>query len=466
MSAPRQPYPKLRLLLLASALPLLNLCVYAWTSATLVISRDQWRLLPMLQDWSEGRFQAVSLWLTHSQHRIPAYKLLFLLDGLVLKLDMRVEILLGCALLSLAILFLVKRFLDTAAVTGREAWLGAAALALLGLSLNQGASIVYGLGALNGFGRVAAFLCFWLCLDACLRKGASARAILGLGALLVFVLLAWAGGHGPAYLLATFLTVLIASWRGPRSEREERRLLGGLAIAAVGAEAVYWLAGPLPAVHGSTGSVLHFTLHVPLRVVEYGLLALSSSAMPIEGMEHHGWPRILSLLTGAGIGALYLAALLAFFHGQLWKKSWLPGFLMSYSLLLVASIFAARIGSEGMASATAPRYVLDTQLGLLGCFWSLFLWRSGRPAGSRAWPERLMAVPVLFAAVLLLELGDAGLMWAHSGEQRRMAADAVEQVRAGDFQSQDWICPDEGLCKSGADYMRQQRLNVFRDQAP
>ena len=69
----------------------------------------------------------------------------------------------------------------------------------------------------------------------------------------------------------------------------------------------------------------------------------------------------MSLAVGAAIGAMYLAALLAFFNGRLWKTSWLPGFVMAYALLLIISIFVARIGSEGMANATAPRYVLDTQ---------------------------------------------------------------------------------------------------------
>lgn len=456
-------YPASRLLL-STALPLFNLFLYAWLCATLVISRDQWRLLPMLQDWTNGQFHMVSLWLTHSQHRIPAYKLLFLLDGLFLKLNMRVEIIVGCLALAVTVLFLMKRFVDTTQASQRELWMGAAALALLGLSLNQWNSLVYGLGALNGLGRIASFIGFWLVLDAKLRERVTARGALGLCVPLAFVLLCWAGGHGPAYLIATATTLAIALWRAPSTEREGLQLLALLAVTALVAEAVYWLAGPLPPVHGSIGSVLHFALHAPLRVIEYGLLALASSAMPIEGMEHHGWPRLLSLLAGTGIGALYLAALLAFFHGRLWKRSWLPGFLMGYSLLLVVSIFAARIGSEGMASATAPRYVLDTQLGLLGCCWSLFLWRMARPIQARTWAERLTAVPLLFAVVLLLELGDAGMLWAHAGEQRRMAAEAAEQVKAGDFETPDWLCPDEVLCKAGTDYMRQQRLNIFHDQ--
>lgn len=463
MEARLTRHPASRLLLLA-ALPLFNLFLYAWLCATLVISRDQWRLLPMLQDWTDGQFHTGSLWLTHSQHRIPAYKLLFLLDGLFLKLNMRVEIMLGCLALAVAVLFLMRRFIDTAQASQRELWVGAAALALLGLSLNQWNSLIYGLGALNGLGRVASFIGFWLVLDAKLRERVSYRGTVGLCALLAFVLLCWAGGHGPAYLIATAITLAFALWRAPSTERKGLQLFAWLAVTALIAQAVYWLAGPLPPVRGSAGSVLHFVLHAPLRVMEYGLLSLASSAMPIEGMEHHGWPRLLSLLAGAGIGTLYLAGALAFLYGRLWQKSWLPGFLMGYSLLLIVSIFVARIGSEGMASATAPRYVLDTQLGLMGCCWSLFLWRMDRPVQARSWAERLTAVPLLFAAVLLLELGDAGMLWAHAGEQRRMVAEASEQVKAGDFETQDWLCPDQVLCKAGTDYMRQQRLNIFRDQ--
>jgi hypothetical protein len=194
-------------------------------------------------------------------------------------------------------------------------------------------------------------------------------------------------------------------------------------------------------------------------------MAFSSSALPISGMENHGWPRLLSLLAGAGIGAAYLLAIWTYVRGRFWTVSWLPALLMGYSLLVIASIFLARFGNEGLASASAPRYVLDTQLGLLGCFWSLFLWRTARPAAGRTPLEKASAIPLLFAAVVLLQVGVAGMLWRHNGEQRRMFAEAVEEVQAGNFEAQDWICPDAALCAQGTQFMKQQHLNVFKDDA-
>ena len=443
--------------------PLVNVFAYAWLEVTTVVSRDQWRFLPMVQDWYEGHFHWASLWLSHSQHRIPVYKLLFLLNAVLLQLDMRFEVMLGAALLGLAVMLLVKRFLEDvpANVPMQQRLLAAAAFTWLGLSLNQWDSLIYGLGALNGFGHLAAFTVFWLWLDATLRQGASGQTGAGLVALLAFILLCCAGGHGPAFLAAMFAVVAVAWYRSrPDEIKNSSRLLAALALAALAAELVYWFAGPLAPVKG--GATLSQALAAPWRVPEYLLMSLASSALPVAGMEHHGWPRSLSLLLGAVIALVYVWAIAVFTRRRLWSVTYVPAFLMTYSLLVMASVFLVRFG-EGLDTAAAPRYVLDNQLGLLGCFWTLVLWRSGGPQTSGAAWQRWVSVPTLSGAVLLTALAASLLLWRHSGDQRRMVAAAEQQVRAGDFEAQDWICPDVALCRAGAEFMKRERLNVFRD---
>jgi len=451
-------------LMLIAALPLANAAVYAWVSANLVVTRDQWFLLPMLQDYFDGHFHPVSLWLTHSQHRIPAYKLLFLLDAVFLKLDMRVEILLGAAALALAVLLLMRRFRDTspAGTAPWQVFLGLGGIALLGFSLNQWASLVYGLGALNGFGRVASFVCFWLALDSVLRKGATPRVTLALCGLLLFVLFGWAGGHGPAYIAATLAPVLVAlkldAGHGPRVGK----LLGWVMLTALAAEAVYWLAGPLAQIHGSARDLLQAMIRAPWQAVEYAFMAFSSSALPIEGMENHGFPHALSLVCGVFIAVVYAAAIAGFIRARLWRASYLPAFLMGYALLVIASMFLARFVKEGLENATAPRYVLDTQLGLVGCYWTLFLWRSSKPPVVSSVFERMTAIPVMFGAVLFLEASIAGMIWQHNAYQRELFRQAVEQVHAEDFGQPNWVCPDAALCRAGTEFLKRQRLNIFK----
>lgn len=450
------------LLMLIVSVPLANAFAYAWVSANRVITRDQWFFLPMLQDFFAGHFHAGSLWVTHSQHRTPAYKLLFLLDAVFLRLDLRFEIMLGMIALGLSVLLLMRHFRDSLPDTlaPPQARLGLACIALIGLSLNQWANFVYALEALSGYARLALFVAFWIALDVRLRRGASPGVTAALAALLAFILLGWAAAHGPAYLVATFLCSATALWLDAGDSRRGFKLLGWLAVSAAASEAVYWLAGPLAPLSGSAGGLMHAVLRTPWRVVEYGLMALCSSAMPIEGMQNHGFPYALSLLLGALIGAAYLAAGICFVRARLWRATCLPAFLMSYSLLTIASIFLARFMKEGLENASAPRYVMDTQLGLIGCFWTLFLWRARRiPTTSLM--DRVTAVPILFSAILLLEAVIAGMIWQHNAYQRELFQQAVEQVRAEDFAQPNWVCPDATLCRSGTEFLKRERLNIF-----
>jgi hypothetical protein len=73
-------------------------------------------------------------------------------------------------------------------------------------------------------------------------------------------------------------------------------------------------------------------------------------------------------------------------------------------------------------------------------------------------------VPGLSAAALLTAVAASAMLWGHLGEQRRNVQAAVQQVRAGDFEAQDWICPDVQLCAEGVEFLRRERLNIFRDE--
>jgi hypothetical protein len=451
-----------RLIFAAAALPFLNVLAFGWLAATTVISRDQWRFLPMVQDWYAGRFQWDSLWLSHSQHRTPGYKLEFLLNAIIFRLDMRVEVMLGAMLLAGAVLLLARHFLKTLpAMPAMQRMLAAAAVAWLALSLNQWDSLVYGLGAVSGFGHVFFFVLFWLWLDASLHRDPSPRDVVGLTALLAFVLLFWAAGHGPALLASVTAALLVTGYGGGMASPRRTRLYAALAAAAILAELVYWLAGPLAPVRSSSAAHIGQMLAAPGRVVEFLLMALSGSALPVSGMEHHGWPHGLTLFLGAAIGATYAICIVAFIRRRLWSVSYVPAFLMAYSLLEIASVLMVRFG-EGQATAAAPRYVLDNALGLLGCFWTLVLWQAAQPRLDAAW--RKYGVPGLSAAALLTAVAASAMLWGHLGEQRRNVQAAVQQVRAGDFEAQDWICPDVQLCAEGVEFLRRERLNIFRDE--
>jgi hypothetical protein len=457
------------LVLLIAALPCVDLAAFTWVTANTMVSRDQWHFMPMIRDYFAGQFHAFSLWDSHSQHRTPGYKLLFLVNAIFFKLNLRFEIVLGLIALTTSVLLLMKRFRDTLPAAGapRTMLLGLVAMALVGFNLNQWYNTVYALTALAGYAGVLCFVWLWLMLDNQLRQGTSAWKTAGLCLALAFSLMSFAAGMGPA-LIATLLLVPSAIMvLERRVDRGNLVLLGWLLLCSLACELVYWKTPGVKIESPHSQPFMTVFMQDPVAVLEYAVLAFASSAIPADAMDKHFHElgHLLNLLTGVGIICIYATCAFTYLRLRMWKASYLPGFLMAFSTLFILSTLIVRLPSAGVGTSEAPRYVLYSQLGLIGCLWIVFHWFAGHGGPRPAVFNKLFNPTSCFIAAALLYMLGLAALWGVYPYLLRNNERGVQEVLTGDFsQQRDWLCPNPKLCSDGRATLARYQLNVFADQ--
>lgn len=448
--------------LLIAMLPCLNLAVFTWGAGDTALTQDQWYFMPMVGDYFAGDFHAFSLWVTHSQHRTPGYKALFLLDAILFKLDLRVEIALGFAALTVGVLLLMRRFRDTLppGASPPVIYLGLVTLAFTGFNLNQWYSASYALTALGGYGGILCFVSLWLMLDSRLRQGDGSSKTLTLCLTLAFTLLAFAAGMGPA-LVVSLLAVPVGVMLLERSyDKSALVLLAWLAFCATGCELIYWVSGGIHLTDPHARPFLDVAMERPGAVLEYLVLSYGASLIPAEALEKHfhGLGHDLDLLTGMAVIGLYLFCGFSYLRLRMWKASYVPAFLLVFSTLFILSTLVVRLPSAGLETSETPRYVLYSQLGLTGCLWILYQRFAG--AGLAAWMSRLGPSGCFTAAAILYAFSLVAL-WSYYPAAVRNREAAVQQVLTGDFSRPGWVCLEPKLCDAGRATLIRYHLNVF-----
>ena len=452
-----------RLMALVATLPLANLLAFTWGATNRAIIEDQWYFLPMVQDYFAGRFHILSLWVTHSQHRTPGYKLLFLLNAIFFKLDTRLETMLGLVALAAGVLLIMWRFRDTLPETASPGakLLGLISITLIACNLNQWANLVYSLTAFAGYVSVLCFVAIWLALDSRLRRGGGKFGVTLLCLGTAFTLFAFAAGMGPAFVASLMMVPAAIMWVERRCEPATVRLLAWLGLCAAICEALYWGTGGIHLSSPHAPSFLRLTMAHPVQALEFLVLSYAASLIPVDAMEKHfpTFGRDIGLTVGLGIICLYAGCTYCYWRLKLWKASYMPAFLMAFSSLFILSILVARLPTAGIQGSEAPRYVQYSQLGLIGCLWILYQ-RATRDA-SLGWLGRFAGAGFICGTTAMLYLVGLVALWNYHPQAVRNKQIAVHEVLSGDFGTNDWVCLDRALCVEGRATLARYGLNVF-----
>lgn len=434
-----------------------------------VVTRDQWHFLAGIDDYYQHGFKLVDLWASHSEHRTPGYKLLFLLNALWFHLNLRLECYIGVLALLLSAVWLYRSYRASLGdgVRPLAAQLGFVVLAAVFFSFNQWILYTYSLSALDSFLGNLAFILCWYYLDRELRRAPSQGAFLWifvpcfLSALLVF-----GEGRGPAVIVATLVPVALAAlYAGHGAGLRRWVACGVLAAISILSQAIYWLVGPTVSYNQSLTKNLLVVFSAPLAALKYLLIMLTSSVATVQITGRaDDW---VLCTVGAVVALLYLAALWLFWSRRLWSRSYMPLFLMGYSALYLASLLVGRFGIHGDADAGAPRYATDLQLGIVGAFWVFYLAYFHTEAGPR-----------LKALVLVASIGMLGLQAANAYEVYRFvpfqrAANSGFRAfllsdKADKYVTDPpaaFMCPSTDLCAEGTQLLKRYGLTPFQDAA-
>lgn len=438
---------------------LLNIVVYSLSAANTIVSRDQWHFLPMVRDFFEGRYDFMTFWGTNSENRLPAYKLFFLIDAVILRLNMRGEIAVGLCALIVVVLLLMSRYRSGFANRSSYAalYLGLLAIAIAGLNLNQWDGLIYSLVSLAGYTGMLCTVLVWLMFDTQVRNGVSLVRTTSVFMFLAFSLLFFSSGTGPA-LVATLVIVLLVSiivqWR---ADRNILILLGCLVLCSIVCELVYWESpGIAVSKPGSNQSLFEFLRH-PIEAMQYLLLAFARSVTWVNGFY-------LNMTIGAGILFLYIFSVYTYIRLRMWSVTYMPAFLITYSVLFIFSTLVYRFPTFGVSVAGAPRYVPYSQLGYLGCIWIVFYWLSTRVTnvkGRHTHFDLLVHPATFFGLVAVIYCLGLVSVWRIYPYQVHSNREAVRQILDGSFNGRNWYCPSVQLCSDGREILKRYNLNVF-----
>ena len=455
---------------LIAALPCINLITFVWGTANTAIIEDQWHFLPMISDYLTGQFHAFSLWATHTQHRTPGYKLLFLADAVFFKLDLRLEIMAGLAILIVSVLLLIKRFQDSlpAGTTPTTMLLGSAAIVLIGFNLNQWGNLAYSLTALAGYIGILCFVWVWLMLDTQLRRGTSAWKTAGLCLTLAFTLMMFAAGMGPALIATLLLVPVVIMALERRIGKDNLVLLGWLLLCSVVCELIYWKTPGVKIGSPHSQPFMAVFLQSPGSVLEYTVLAFASSVIPADAIERHFHElgHMFVMLAGTTTICLYAFSGFTYLRLRMWKASYLPAFLMTFSAFFILSTLIVRLPSAGVGNAETPRYVLYSQLGSIGCLWILFHWFASRIDRRPTLLNRFFNPAAGFAATLMLYTLGLVALWGSYSYAVHNKQMAIQEVLSWTFHPSRLDLPRPAAMQRGPSNTRPVSAERVRWSAP
>lgn len=427
------------------------------------VMRDQWRFMPMVDHYYSGQLDVDDLLKSHSNHIKVGYKLVFLATATLFKLDMSKERLFG--ILSLAALCLLMFHNMLAGSLGRRPWVLMGtyfAILLLSFSTVRWNYFQYSLLSVTSFTGWMIFLGFWLAGERYCRSTVKpGRAYLALAFLLLaLAVFGFGGGRSPALILVTALGFGAFAWLEPGPRRRSLTFLAVLLAAALACETGYWALVGHYAKETDVGAGYHSVLADPAGALVFGLRALTASVL------HSEWLNWLTpgaeTAIGGGILLLHLLALVLYIRIKGWRESLVPLMLMLYGGCFVAELIIARFGL-GFDNATAPRYVAETLMGLLGCVWIFGMWISRLSEFNGKHALRLTGV--LVTAVAALQLVNYHYAGQMQRAEKKKFVQQVAYLRQGDYADlAAWYCPSPELCRSGDAILRRYGLEPYRNK--
>ena len=444
---------------------------YAWQTMSFFVSRDQWHFLPVVDHYLSGSLDWHDLWASHSEHVKPGYKLLFMLNAKYLGLSMRVEIIAGMLLLGLATLLLVREMRRTTPAHESMPWLAWLTAGIVMMSFNQWANYGYGLLALGGFGGTLIQLGLFIGFSRLLLRGLKAWEMTAWVLLLALGVFGFSGARSPAVVGTCLLAAALAYLLDPAARSRILRLGVPFLLLGVAAIGVYLSLLQLSSGrHMALADEARSILSDPLGAVVYvsGILAESmldlSDPTNAAHLQLEVW--VLSLLAYAVLGW----CLWRYFKAGLWRRSWVPLMLITYSAAFTLEILIGRYGSENnvLHGSTVPRYVFDSHLWIVGCTWILGM---DRAAARARLPSRYAALGML---ALFLVLGTGNLYSAYRLTPFQVKGEAATYVKlravaAGTLPADalpKWECPDPHLCEQGIAILNRYHLDFARNDPP
>lgn len=402
--------------------------------------RDEWDLVPYLEDFYAHRLTVARLFEQHNEHRIFFPRMIFLYLGTLTGYDTRVFMYLSWATLVVGMLCLALMHVRLFGKSTR-ALAGLVPVAMLQFHLRQSENLLWGW-------QLQIVLCVELFIVSVVllcRENASQGAFLGALACLAVGTFSFSSG-----LLAwPSLLMLLAYQRALADTDAAKRVLNLRLLFVAGAMlavvAIYLHGYVTPKHHPSVA----FVLHEPMAGLREFAGALGSPASD-------------DVRVCVVAGCLYLAFALLLLviaaKGGVDRRRFAPAIpLFAFSIGVAAMISVGRAG-YGLFTANASRYVTLCLPGLIGIFYGALATTGGM--------ARKVTLVLVFAALgITLVLGDIGVLSTgrHEESSRELGVDAILHPNLHTAREAHVLYPRTDLIIPYSRFLSEHRLSVFAE---
>jgi len=435
-----------------------------------VVTADQWHFLDVISAYYQHGFSFRDVWASHSQHRTPGYKTLFLLDAIYFRLNLKLEIYAGIlALLAMAVMiYFHYRESMRDIVSSERLQLSFLVITTVIFSFNQYALYLYSLSALDTFLGNLLFVWLWCYMDRGIRRSLSYDFILKFCVAFLLLLLIFGEGRGAAVILVSLIVMLLGGFNSRTwPNRKYRILLIATVLTSILSQLIYWAVPPkLPFSQSAylfDAMLVVFTQ--PWGALKYAVVTLGSSILNMSWFRISSQMGTAQYIAGVIVMLGYFAALWLFFRNRMWRKTYLPMIFMLYSVLFLGLLLVGRYGTGDLNSAGAPRYAADLQLGLVGMLWVFYYACYSSQPVARNWIKSLTLISTIF--MLVMQAGSVLLVIGMAPYQRKDNLDFVHYMinsQPSEYFSNPpprFYCPNPALCVEGVDILKKYGLRPF-----
>lgn len=432
---------------------------YWFTQSSTVVTADLWRYIPIVESYYQSGFTFSALLFKHGEHLQLIYNTWFLINSLFFDLNTRLELFIGLVFLGGLIPVLSRAFNssfhDEVPLMQRR-W-GFLLLAAIVFSFHQMHSFTYSLLAFDAFGEMLLMLVFLRVFDQILIDDQKNDFVSWLVLAGLFYLLgAGVAGGGWVCYIAAALPVVLA-WHATRYIELKKIVwvCAGLLAISIPVFLTFMIV-PGHSASGSTWLALDYLLHHGGDAFQYVVTLLTNSVVDVNTIENIGFGKLIMPI-GISVLMAHLAAVYLFFRFGIWKKTYIPLYLIMFFWTVALALLLFRFPMFGIANAAAPRYATSLQIGTIGVVWVLIAVLLG--AKRKFQWLGMSALTIVVASLYLFHLNVA----VHAALYYQKAAmNAVEIVQNERFEKWSFVCPHENLCREGVKTLKGHKLNAFK----
>lgn len=350
--------------------------VYVHKIDFLALNSDQFRWIPLIADLYNGNLNLSDLYSPHSIHRAPAYICIFLINSYFFDLNMQLEQYLGglsWVFLAITIIFCVNKYLKIKCSDSHSKFLIISIFIPLIIINSQILPTVLGYSVISlRMIDNCLFIFGFILINSILYNTSSAKKILLIFFYLCFAILFFGRGWSQIFILSAIFGIILQLILTSRFKELLRfSKINQINLALISLSLIYNFAfsGVGKSVNLNINNIIDITRFYDFSSIFLGRI-FTIQFLDINDKTDF----ILIKLIGSGIIFLYFFAVFIFIKNKDFKLSFIPIFLIMYSLIALCFIYIGRTSNLDYAwqGALFPRHLPEQSIGLAAVFTIIF----------------------------------------------------------------------------------------------